>query len=268
MKKFPKKKSSKSRKKFVTVATALVVCDLHAKSRIREGGKRFGKNSGEDTRRHIHQYVCVIMPIDAANQLLSHPRRLHRAMVPSHRDRDDDGVEERGDKLQRGSSSGDRHLKLRTHDSEKEVARRYFLDSRPGLESLEARMRGIRSRDFQRLDSEKCVYLDYTGAMLAPSTLVRDHTSVLQTAILGNPHSVNAPSAVSSEHDHGARTAVLRMTRASSHDYTVIWTLNASGALKTVAEAYPFGPQGRILYAPDCHNSVVRASLSLPREFH
>jgi selenocysteine lyase/cysteine desulfurase len=182
------------------------------------------------------------MPIDAANQLLSH---------------------------QRGSSSGDRHLKLRTHDSEKEVARRFFLDSRPGLESLEAKMKGIRSRDFSRLDSgQKCVYLDYTGAMLAPSTLVRDHTSVLQTAILGNPHSVNAPSAVSSEHDHDARTAVLKMTRASSHDYTVIWTINASGALKTVAEAYPFGPEGRILYAPDCHNSVVRAFLSLPREFH
>jgi hypothetical protein len=197
------------------------------------------------------------MPIDAANLLVNHPRRLHRAMVPSHRDRHDHPVKD-GDKLQRGGSSGDRHLKFRTHESEKEVARRFFLDSRPGLESLEARMKGIRSRDFHRLDSENCVYLDYTGAMLAPSTLVRDHTSVLQTAILGNPHSVNAPSAVSSEHDHDARAAVLRMARASSDDYTVVWTLNASGALKTVAEAYPFGPQGGILYAPDCHNSVVR----------
>lgn len=169
-----------------------------------------------------------------------------------------------GDQLQVGSSS-ERHLRLRSHDSEKEIARKSFLASRPGLASLEARMQGVRSRDFQRLDSEKCVYLDFTGAMLAPSTLVGDHTRVLQTAILGNPHSVNAPSAVSSGHDHDARSAVLRMSRANPDDYTVIWTLNASGALKTVAEAYPFGPHGGILYAPDCHNSVVRGPIPAPQ---
>ena len=39
-------------------------------------------------------------------------------------------------------------------------------------------------------------------------------------------------------------------------DYTAIFTLNATGALKHVGESYPFAPGGRLLLTVDNHNSV------------
>jgi selenocysteine lyase/cysteine desulfurase len=39
-------------------------------------------------------------------------------------------------------------------------------------------------------------------------------------------------------------------------DYTAIFTLNATGALKHVGECYPFGPDTRLLLTADNHNSV------------
>ena len=52
-----------------------------------------------------------------------------------------------------------------------------------------------------------------------------------------------------------ARAAVLAYFNGSGN-YTAIFTLNASGALKLVGESYPFGPGGRFLLMADNHNSV------------
>jgi selenocysteine lyase/cysteine desulfurase len=49
---------------------------------------------------------------------------------------------------------------------------------------------------------------------------------------------------------------VLRYFNASPDEYTVIFTPNATGALKLVADAYPFGPGRRLLLTADNHNSV------------
>jgi len=43
---------------------------------------------------------------------------------------------------------------------------------------------------------------------------------------------------------------------ASPDDYCVVFTQNASGALKLVGEAYPFAPDGQYLLTFDNHNSV------------
>ena len=43
---------------------------------------------------------------------------------------------------------------------------------------------------------------------------------------------------------------------ASADEYAVIFTPNASGALKLVGESYPFAPGGRLLLTSDNHNSV------------
>jgi selenocysteine lyase/cysteine desulfurase len=96
--------------------------------------------------------------------------------------------------------------------------------------------------------------------MLVPTTLVQRHTAALQALVLGNPHSVNTPSAESSHHDEEAREAVLRYLNANpgpSCEYVPIWTANASSAIKIVGECFPFTKKGGLLYAPDCHNSVL-----------
>ena len=122
---------------------------------------------------------------------------------------------------------------------------------------VEKKFQEIRRVDFSRLDEQKCVYLDYTGASLAPKRLIQDHAHLLMDTVLGNPHSQNKPSMTSTDLDNDARQAVLDFFHADKNEYEVIWTVNASGALRLVGEGYPFSAEGSaFLYAPDCHNSV------------
>jgi molybdenum cofactor sulfurtransferase len=78
---------------------------------------------------------------------------------------------------------------------------------------------------------------------------------MLAEQVLGNPHSVNPSSMETTRRVEQARAAVLDYFGGTG-DYTAIFTLNASGALKLVGEAYPFAPGGRLLLTADNHNSV------------
>ncbi|HEX7049596.1 MAG TPA: aminotransferase class V-fold PLP-dependent enzyme [Longimicrobiales bacterium] len=117
-------------------------------------------------------------------------------------------------------------------------------------------MQQLRSREFARLDADGHVYLDYTGAALYPDSLVRLHAERLRATVLGNPHSRNPASRASTELVTAARKRILEFFRADPDEYEVIFTQNASGALKLVGEAYPFGPDSRFRLTADNHNSV------------
>jgi len=119
----------------------------------------------------------------------------------------------------------------------------------------------IRRADFAQLErGGECTYLDYTGAALAPQSVLQAHFKLLTSNLLGNPHSTNAPSARATQHDNAARVAVLAFCNADPAEYAVIWTANSSAALKLVGESYPFSTEGAFVYAPDCHNSVLGIS--------
>ncbi len=113
-----------------------------------------------------------------------------------------------------------------------------------------------RSADFARLDRQGDVYLDYTGAGLYPESLVRAHADQLMAHAFGNPHSTNPTSQAATERVEAARRAVLDHLNADPDEYVAIFTANASGALKLVAESFPFGPGGTFLLTYDNHNSV------------
>ena len=53
-----------------------------------------------------------------------------------------------------------------------------------------------------------------------------------------------------------ARAAVLAFLNASPDEYDVVFTANASAALRLVGEAYPFDAGSRLLLTADNHNSV------------
>jgi selenocysteine lyase/cysteine desulfurase len=113
-----------------------------------------------------------------------------------------------------------------------------------------------RAREYARLDAGGHVYLDYTGGGLYADAQLREHVALLQDNVFGNPHSSNPTSMAMTERVEHARQYVLRYFNASPDEYCAIFTANASGALKLVGEAYPFGPGGRYTLTFDNHNSV------------
>jgi molybdenum cofactor sulfurtransferase len=114
----------------------------------------------------------------------------------------------------------------------------------------------LRASDYARLDHTGQVYVDYTGGGLYAESQVRTHFDLLRTSVLGNPHSTNPTSRAMTQLVEQARAYVLEFFHASAEEYVVIFTQNASGALKLVGESYPFGPGDRYLLTFDNHNSV------------
>jgi molybdenum cofactor sulfurtransferase len=114
----------------------------------------------------------------------------------------------------------------------------------------------IRAREFSRLDAQRHVYLDYTGGGLYGESQVRDHAAFLLENVLGNPHSTNPTSAVSTDCVESCRHRLLEFFNASPDEYVPIFTANATHALKLVGEGYPFCPGDILLLSFDNHNSV------------
>ena len=114
----------------------------------------------------------------------------------------------------------------------------------------------LRASEYGYLDEGGHVYLDYTGAGLPSRAQLRAHAQRVATNAFGNPHSENPTSRASTGLIEAARTAVLRFFNASSHDYAVIFTANATGACRLVGEAYAFGYGKRLILTSDNHNSV------------
>src|SRR5712672_654710 len=57
----------------------------------------------------------------------------------------------------------------------------------------------LRAREYPLLDAEAHVYLDYTAANLPPASVVARHVDLLRGHLLGNPHSTNPSSSLTTE---------------------------------------------------------------------
>lgn len=130
-----------------------------------------------------------------------------------------------------------------------------FIERYPAYAATAA-LDDLRAADYARLDQAGQIYLDYTGGSLYAASQLHQHMALLAQGVYGNPHSSNPTSQASTHLDEAARDYVLRYFNASPDDYFVIFTSNASGALKLLAESYPFAPGGRYLLTFDNHNSV------------
>jgi molybdenum cofactor sulfurtransferase len=134
-------------------------------------------------------------------------------------------------------------------------AERAFLDKYPdyrGTTSVDE----LRHAHYERLDRLGHLYLDYTGSSLYASTQIQEHMQLLLADVFGNPHSSNPTSALATLLVERARNAVHEFFKAPPDEYIVVFTRNATGALKLVGEAYPFDHASRLLLAFDNHNSV------------
>lgn len=135
------------------------------------------------------------------------------------------------------------------------IAQAAFHAKYPEFDSTQ-RLDESRADEYGRLDQQHHIYLDYTGGGLYADSQVRAHQALLLENVFGNPHSTNPTSLAMTQQIDRARAHILEFFHASPDEYVVIFTQNASGALKLVGESYPFAPDGRYLLTFDNHNSV------------
>ncbi|KFX92869.1 hypothetical protein O988_07092 [Pseudogymnoascus sp. VKM F-3808] len=139
--------------------------------------------------------------------------------------------------------------KARKHDEKK------FLEAYPKYKTT-SHIEEVRRSEYPTLDLQGHIYLDYTGAGLYSNRQLRHHQTLLSTNIFGNPHSLNPTSSAMTVLDEYARACVLQYFKASPEEYCVIFTANASGALRLIGEAFPFAPRSEYILLMDNHNSV------------
>jgi len=130
-----------------------------------------------------------------------------------------------------------------------------FRQAYPAFESTSI-LDQLRATEYTRLDELEHTYLDYTGGGLYADSQLREHFELLRHHVFGNPHSQSPTSRAITELGEQARAFVLTFFQASPDEYTVIFTANATHALKLVGEAYPFRLGGQFLLLADNHNSV------------
>ncbi len=128
-----------------------------------------------------------------------------------------------------------------------------FAEAYPSYAATRA-LDDLRAREYPALASQ--TYLDYTAANVYATSQLTEHFDLLTRHLFGNPHSTNPSSSIATEHVARARQAVLRFFNASPDEWEVVFTGNASQALKLIGESYPFGPGDRFLLTFDNHNSV------------
>ncbi|RDA84593.1 hypothetical protein CP532_1096 [Ophiocordyceps camponoti-leonardi (nom. inval.)] len=114
----------------------------------------------------------------------------------------------------------------------------------------------LRASEYGYLDEQGHVYLDYTGAGLAARAQHRAQQERLASTTFGNPHSLSPTSQASTEMIDLARSRVLSHLNASPAEYAVVFTANATAAIRLVGEAYPFRRGSRLVLTSDNHNSI------------
>jgi selenocysteine lyase/cysteine desulfurase len=114
----------------------------------------------------------------------------------------------------------------------------------------------LRAREFAKLNETGLAYVDYTGSALPTASQIAAHNESLGASVFGNPHADSSPSRRSTEALDVARSLLLAHLDADSNEYTVCFTANATGAVKLVAESYPFAPNGAYALSTDNHNSL------------
>jgi len=115
----------------------------------------------------------------------------------------------------------------------------------------------MRATDYRRLDERGTRCTSTTPVPLSKRVaILQKHFELLRSGIFGIPTSANPTSVAMTEYVESTRRYVLSYFNAQADDYILVFTQNASAALKLVGESYPFAPGSRFLLTFDNHNSV------------
>lgn len=112
---------------------------------------------------------------------------------------------------------------------------------RVSLEEVAPRLKGMQH------------YLDYTGAAIAPSSMLDEMNKAMKERVHANPHSFGGTKEVIER----VRQRVLSWLGTREGDYHIVFTSGATGALKMVGEAFPWREGSWFMYLRESHNSVL-----------
>ncbi|KAJ1558299.1 hypothetical protein HK096_002435 [Nowakowskiella sp. JEL0078] len=109
--------------------------------------------------------------------------------------------------------------------------------------------------DFPQLKNQ--IYLDNAGAIPVPQPLLHAFVNDTAEQLLGNPHSLGSPSSsFAALRVAQTRATILEYFNTSSDKYSVVFTQNATNALKIIADIGSWKTDN-FWYLRECHTSVV-----------
>ncbi|TVY83978.1 Molybdenum cofactor sulfurase [Lachnellula suecica] len=95
---------------------------------------------------------------------------------------------------------------------------------------------GFRDKEYPMLRGK--VYLDHAGTTLYAKSLIDDFSRKMLTNLYGNPHSRSEPAHLSGQEVDNIREKTLRFFGADPTHFDLIFTANATAAIKLVAESF------------------------------
>lgn len=114
----------------------------------------------------------------------------------------------------------------------------------------------LRQTEFSRIIDQDQVYVDYTGGGQCPASVLQKYGKLLLHTTFGNPHSANPTSLHTTQLISAVRSRVLQFFNAQD-DYELIFTANATGAMKILGESQPWDRNTVLILSRDNHNSVL-----------
>ncbi|TVY20731.1 Molybdenum cofactor sulfurase, partial [Lachnellula arida] len=114
----------------------------------------------------------------------------------------------------------------------------------------------IRQREYPML--KDATYLDHSGTTLYAKSLVESFATSMIDGLYGNPHSGSASSILSTKNIENVRLRVLQFVKADPEEFDVVFTANATAAIKLVNDAFTSREKGfSYLYHRDAHTSLI-----------
>ncbi|KAJ2473273.1 hypothetical protein GGI02_000970, partial [Coemansia sp. RSA 2322] len=129
------------------------------------------------------------------------------------------------------------------------------------VDDYDGRLELIRRREYPQLYNASSqlatVFLDNTGSTLYAASHIRAQAEEMLTVMPANPHSHHTGSKWAHDKIEQARDRLLGFFGASSRDYALVFTANATAAIRLAGELVPLSKESTYCYTSAAHTSVV-----------
>ncbi|CAG8564604.1 226_t:CDS:2, partial [Paraglomus occultum] len=131
-----------------------------------------------------------------------------------------------------------------------------FIDEYGDRYGYNGRIDQIREEEYPHLKNG--VYLDHAGTTTYSQSTLDNLKADLTANLYGNPHSKSPSSMLTTKKVEAVRNQILNYFDATPGDYQVVFTQNATAAIKLVGELFPWqSERSWFKYSRENHTSVI-----------